>query len=497
MSARITPAVAIKKYGDAQGNILKGHGRTYTTLLLVEFTDLTKAREWIGQLLAGLSTGPTARDTVRITSTEKQLRDRQAFTASAADAGLFTSLLFTAAGLEYLGAPAPQESPDQTPGLGRAAAFATGMRDATTQALLADPDPTKWDAEWWDAPGKPSPIHALLLLADNELASRLQPAVDFITQRSAALGVNVRITQHGQRLQQDNHDIEHFGYADGVSQPLFLDDDNDVEPYPGDVALGAEDLVLVPDPLGTTESAFGSFLVLRKLQQAVRDFKDAEGEDEDAAPGTLANVLGLTGDDRARAGAMIVGRFENGTPLTLSETELDKKGKPVFTNKFDYAGDDAGLKCPFHAHIRKVNPRVDSSQTSTELRHRITRRGVPYGPQLPDGAPEDGVSRGLLFMCYQRNIGQQFEFMQKAWANNANFSHGADPAHGISAVGLDPVIGQGPRGALTFPLAYNEPATKQADFGQFVHLKGGEYFYAPSLSGLQSLATAPVLAAAQ
>lgn len=494
MSALISVDDAIKKYGDAQGNILKGHGRQHTALLLVELTDQANAREWIRQLLAGLSTGPSALDTVRVTSTEKQLRDREAFKAAGqpADAGLFTSLLFTAEGLRYLGVPTPPESQDQTPGLGRADAFAGGMRAAAARNLLGDPDPVNWDAGWWQAPGQASPLHALLLLADDQLATRLQPAIKFMTERSVSLGVRVRITQHGERLVEAGHDIEHFGYADGVSQPLYLDNDQGAAlPHPRDTALGAEDLVLVPDVLGSEDNSYGSFLVYRKLQQQVRAFKDAEGEAEDAAPGTLANVLGLAGDDRARAGAMLVGRFENGTPLALSGTETDPHtGKPVFTNNFDFQHDTQGLKCPFHAHIRKVNPRGETP-ANNELRHRITRRGVPYGPKLADGAPEDGVSRGLLFMCYQRNIGQQFEFMQRAWANNANFIHGANPATGVTAVGLDPIIGQGPRGPLTFPVVYAQAGTKPADFKEFVRLKGGEYFYAPSLSGLRRLAAAP------
>ncbi|QKG55222.1 hypothetical protein GKZ68_00350 [Hymenobacter sp. BRD128] len=234
MSTLISVGDAIRKYGDAQGNILKGHGRDHTTLLLVEFTDQANAREWIKQLLAGLSTGPSVLDTVRVTSTEKQLRDREAFKAAGqtADAGLFTSLVFTADGLQYLGAPAPQESQNQTPGQGRSGAFAAGMRAAAVHGLLRDPDPTDWEGEWWEdaTAGKPSKIHAMLLLADNKLAERLQPAVNFMTERSESLGVRVRITQHGKRLVEDGHDIEHFGYADGVSQPLYLDNDEGTAP---------------------------------------------------------------------------------------------------------------------------------------------------------------------------------------------------------------------------------------------------------------------------
>lgn len=489
--ARLSIATARARYGDAQGNILKGHGRRHTMLFFVEFSDPARTAQWIGQLVKGLSTGPNATtDTVRITTTEKQLADSSYFAANQQDAGLFTSLLFTAAGLDFLQAPAPQEAPDQAPGQGRLDAFAIGMRAASTRALLADPDPADhWDKEWWDAQGQPAAIHALLLLADDE-PTRLTPAVAFMRERSESLGVRVRIEQAGERLVEDGHDIEHFGYADGVSQPLYVQGAPDVTPHQRDVALGAEELVLVPDALDPTGQGFGSFMVFRKLQQHVRAFKDAEGEDAAPGKGGLANELHLEEEDRARAGAMVVGRFENGTPLTLSATAAkEQPGKPVFTNDFTYSEDKEGLKCPFHAHIRKMNPRGETETAATagaELRHRITRRGVPYGPQLPDGKPEDGVSRGLLFMCYQRNIGQQFEFMQAAWGNNPKF---VCPQFKVGPeTGLDPVIGQGPRQKLTFPTTWDEPATQAAAFAQHVFLNGGDYFYAPSRQGLEALA---------
>jgi deferrochelatase/peroxidase EfeB len=61
----------------------------------------------------------------------------------------------------------------------------------------------------------------------------------------------------------------------------------------------------------------------------------------------------------------------------------------------------------------------------------ILRRGIPYGKPF-ELAPDE--ERGLLFMSYQTNIENQFEFMQQSWANNLNFPSEGD--------GEDPIAGQ-------------------------------------------------------
>lgn len=60
------------------------------------------------------------------------------------------------------------------------------------------------------------------------------------------------------------------------------------------------------------------------------------------------------------AGALLVGRFEDGTPVTFQGA--DGLDDPV-PNNFDYRGDMAGARCPFFAHIRKTNPRGDIART--------------------------------------------------------------------------------------------------------------------------------------
>jgi hypothetical protein len=85
-------------------------------------------------------------------------------------------------------------------------------------------------------------------------------------------------------------------------------------------------------------------------------------------------------------------------------------------------------------------------------------------------------------MAYQNDIVNQFEFTQAAWVNNPGFVQ--------PNAGIDPVIGQGPKGGQRCPLEWGGGGAtprKAFDFRGFVTLKGGEYFFAPSISALKAL----------
>ncbi|MFN9174994.1 MAG: Dyp-type peroxidase, partial [Synechocystis sp.] len=268
-------------------------------------------------------------------------------------------------------------------------------------------------------------------------------------------------------------------------------------------------LVLIDDPNGTKDVSFGSFLVFRKLEQNVKGFKTAEAE--------LAKKLKLPTE---LAGAMAVGRYEDGTPLVLQPGDQGwaESDNPKIPNDFNYDSDPDGLKCPFHAHVRKSNPRLESvgsfaKDADQELGHRIARRGITYGGPLSatddlHDLPEKGV--GLLFMCYQSDIWEQFEFIQRLWCNNPLFlKPGSDfppgsaippeiPRTGLDAVigqkqgdQFDPVIGEVPQSPQNWPEEWGKATTPitepENQFGQFVTLKGGEYFFSPSLTFLRNL----------
>ncbi|GLK69290.1 Dyp-type peroxidase [Hansschlegelia plantiphila] len=491
---------ALTMLEDLQGNILKGHGRHHTANLFLNFSgDRGKVAASLNSIGRQL---PSALD---------QLRDAKAFSETKISAGRFLSFFISKEGYGWLGTPAPV-SPARAPH--SADATLESMLDRKT--ALDDPNLPDLDAHFrQDQPEKI--IHALLLIADDG-PEDVEVEASRWTWLLAQDGVSVIGAEYGRAYFNAAKDgLENFGYVDGRSQPLMLRQDIAEEGKSlksGDPAdpdswewspifpLGQ---FVVRDPGGATPHSFGSYFVFRKLEQDVEGFKEREE--------ALAKALGLTNspdpDDAERAGAMVVGRFENGSPYTMPKgpwtapVSPDPSSGPL--NNFNFDNDSEGALCPFRGHIRKTNPRGDSArlpggtfdeeELGRERSRIMARRGITYGVRAQNVArefvdrPRQGA--GLLFMAYMANISEQFEVTQRFWANNAEF---VSPP-----VGIDPVIGQtaNGEGQVWWPDARGAPKKTEFDFGRFVHLKGGEYFFAPSKSFLTNFVFEPVTAAAE
>jgi deferrochelatase/peroxidase EfeB len=170
----------------------------------------------------------------------------------------------------------------------------------------------------------------------------------------------------------------------------------------------------------------------------------------------------------------MVGRGRSGAPLVLAPERDDPQlgSAPSRNNAFSYANDTKGLKSPFSAHHRRVNPRdaLKDDLVAVNL-HHFLRRGTNYGPPLAEGTFEDdGADRGGVFLLIGAHLQRQFEFVQSQWATDGNFtSHGTEQ---------DPLIGNNDGdGVFTIPSA---AATPSFTVCRFVTVRGGEYSSCPA-----------------
>jgi Dyp-type peroxidase family len=330
---------------------------------------------------------------------------------------------------------------------------------------------------------------------------------------------------------------EPFGFADGISQPQIDWEQKLQRPctelqYTNVVALG-EFLLGYPNeygkmtdrPLLKPDAASaglfdaldtpsmkdlarnGSYLVMRQLEQDVRKFWKFLYEQ------TGGHLV-----EASKLGAKMVGRTQAGAPLVPVEDEPipGTDPKSMLQNQFTYESDPAGARCPFGAHIRRTNPRNGEfperrlgalrkliimagfgpkgfydDLTSPVRFHRILRRGREYGPELsPEEAlqppPHDESARGLHFVCLNANISRQFEFLQNAWVASTKFSGLASESDPLLG-NRESIAGCPVTGNFTMP---GEASLRRRVSGlqQFVTVRGGAYFFLPSLRALRYFA---------
>ncbi|MEU3727735.1 peroxidase, partial [Streptomyces sp. NPDC031705] len=409
----------------------------------------------------------------------------------------WTGLSLTHAGLRLF---AGREPFPALPAGSTAEAFAQGAAQrAEALGDTGESAPRSW---LFGAEEPGGAVHAVLSLSADDPA-RLASAVARHKEALGPAGGEVVFRQNGGKLPGALKGHEHFGFSDGISQP-GVRGFHEPDPADGTTVKGKPGTRLVPPgeflvgqekagrrPAGLPAWATGgSFQVVRRMAQDVPGWwaqareRLADLKRAGAAPPEATETW---------VAARLVGRWPGGTPV--AGCPLAEQPAPFGTDPdaaLKYADDPDGRRTPLFAHIRKGNPRDGlvpapgrPPLAAAELdNRRIIRRGIPYGPAYDFERPagEQRAPRGLVFVGYQADLVQQYEFVIKRWIDETDFPPGRNPR-----VGADPVIG--PESPVTFETASergSRPTTLR--FGRFVRTEGALYAFTPSLPTLRALA---------
>lgn len=467
---------------DIQGNILASFNKPCQRFLFISFMNRrAEARNWLRALVGE-----------GVASTKQVFEHSEAYKQARREGGKldpqqWVGVSFTSSGLVTL-------DPDVARGLVPFEGFWRGPlvdreyrgERRTSPAVVGDVrrgDPTRWVV---GGPGQ-YPVDALVTIAGDDDDGFLTRAEDE-RARAADAGLAVLSWQDCRRRDGGDHGIEPFGFRDGISQPGVRgftepEDRNghrEAAEQAGTPIIAAGEFVLghdgeggsYPDggrPVPPGWMRDGSFQVFLRLRQDVEGWEAQMRELSASSGGTVD------------AAATAIGRRPDGEPLAA-------RGESRGLNDFTFEDDPRGQRTPRFAHIRKMNPR---NGTFDDRTHRVLRRGIPFatpldvGTRLPGDeevagpAVAEPVEHGMAFNAFMASIEDQFEFLQRSWANNP------DSLPPVAADGPDPVIGVSDAPCV---LRRENADPVEIDFGRSVWTSGVVYAFAPSLPELRRLA---------
>ena len=351
-------------------------------------------------------------------------------------------------------------------------AFKVGMA-GRADALLdsGDNDPVHWDA-----PFGSGLVHiGVSVFSDSEQTWRrtLEKAREHY---EAAPGLTVLMTQD---FGAQPGALNPLGYKDSIGQPAI--EGSGVQPLPGqgrpikagEFILGypAESGVPLPAPRPDVLGRNGTYVGWRKYRTRVGAFNRFLRAHAQSEP------------ERELLAAKLVGRWRSGAPLTLAPTQDDPAlgADPARNNDFTYAADPHGRQVPLGSHMRRMNPRDTELALLSDVNlHRVIRRSTSYGGPYDEDtiADDESDARGLYFIFLSAKAMATLEFLQREWINGGDFMRlGSE---------RDPNVGLQEDGA-TFTIPQAPVRRRLHGIETFNVLRGGEYFFLPSLSALRWL----------
>jgi Dyp-type peroxidase family len=317
-------------------------------------------------------------------------------------------------------------------------------------------------------------LHAIAILFARDSAERVRCLSEHAKLLERCPGVELLSSLDLEATPPFDYAHDHFGYRDRLSQPVIEGTGEQPTPGSGTPLKAGEFILGYPDEDGPPAnlpqpeilSRNGSYMAYRRLEEHLGAFRD------------FLRQHGQTPEEQEFIAAKLMGRWRSGAPLVLAPEQDDPAlgADMQRNNDFNYKQmDPHGYAVPLGSHCRRMNPRDTAHNMN---RRRMIRRGATYGPLLPEGAPEDGVERGIAAFVICGSLIRQFEFAQNVWINDRNF-HELGNEH-------DPIIGT-QDGTLEFKIPKRPIRRRITGLPAFTTVRGGAYFFLPGVKALRYL----------
>jgi Dyp-type peroxidase family len=495
---------------EVQSLVFRGFGGLrYTGCALIRLPEAQTGRAvWLGLLSKELTFG------------EQPAGDGESGTKTA------TFVAFSARGIEKLSGETGTVNGSQALAA-FPSAFCMGM--AGRSHVLGDVGPsapTQW--LWADTarPDAETAADAILFV----YAATPGECTAVLARHRAALATDFLYVVNTQPVGRDRNDSdatkpphEHFGFRDGISQPVIRGTQrsanvtNDIVEA-GEMILGYRNSAgyvapsvtvaaatdpgnLLPTNTANFASRFprfgapttadlrdfgrnGTFVAVRQFAQDVEGFETYTSDQAAKLKHDYRGLDKIVGGqiDKEWVAAKMMGRWRDGVSLMARSHDREPGSTDEPDNDFDFGMDDPqGLQCPLGAHIRRANPRGslqpgDPTEQVIMKRHRLLRRGRSYETTGEDGPAE----KGILFVGICADLERQFEFLQQSWIGASSFNGLVNEP--------DPITSVCPAGAArVFTIPTSSGALTLGGLKDFVTVRGGGYFFMPSRSAMQFL----------
>ena len=196
-----------------------------------------------------------------------------------------------------------------------------------------------------------------------------------------------------------------LGFNDGISNPFRL----------------SNDVIWTTRTDEPEKFRDGTYMVFQKIEHDLEKWRGMDEEKQEMwmgrskYTGLLLGTLSKENDRKLASNMRSDNRIVRDRAIKEWKYYYNKQKDPS-TKFFDGSQiqyKNIQIECPVWSHVRKANPR----EADGEAKRLIFRRGYLYS----EGGSSSRMSSGLLFICFQRDIKNGFEYIKRNFLNNKNF----------------------------------------------------------------------------